>query len=287
MLIVLKYSELLLNKVAVATPAERQRFHLAQLGLALDGEHVASLVAGYSDPTFTVLEARSALTGNSYTVRFAPGAEHVVQLDHPRGTYRVRVLGPGGLIYETPTKSKTPRSNRSTVELLEVLLDAPVYPGNSHSLREQPPASRGGYLYHTYGCASSPGSPYRPFSVSKLLRAFPGISQTEKLRVQSWRDMVLEPVPYATSWWETTSGLPDETDWTTIPVDRVALLLAALAEGVEGRSTYLPFEKFDRAAGYINIIDVDHLIRLCPALTSCRNQIAVLQGQPFPRPLSL
>lgn len=189
-----------------------------------------------------------------------------------------------------PRKPAAPRSpasktNRSTTELLNALLDAPVWPDSSLPLRESPCTDfRDGYMYNSFGCARvRDTSFYRPFQLTKLYRGIPGLSRREKLRVQSWRHIDLDSeVPSATSWWETTSGLADDQTWTSIPIDRVALLLAALAEGFSSR---LPFDEDALAAGIINVRDADHLIRFSPALTSCKKQIAALQGKPFPRPL--
>ena len=245
---------------------------------------------GYSNASFTLLAAYSPLTGNDYSVRFARDARHVIGLSQGSSTFSVCVVGPEGVIYRTPTRERKPRPNRTTPELLEVLLDAPLFKGAVMSLRDAPGShiSQASYMYHTYGCASTLGAThYRPFNVRKLLRAFKGLSAEEKLRVQSWREIHLDgPVPYATSWFEKNRGLPDEMDWTEIPLDRVALALAALAEGTGGRPTYAPFNEDARSEEVILVDDVDHLIRFCPALTSCRPQIAALQGQRFPRPLS-
>ena len=120
MLITLKYSELMLEKIAAATPSQRQRFHLTQLGLALGGEHALSLSMGYSNAAFTELEARSAATGKDYIVRFAPSALHIVGFSRDRWEHRVRVMGPAGLVYETPDNAPTgrsPVSNRTTTQI--------------------------------------------------------------------------------------------------------------------------------------------------------------------------
>lgn len=283
----------MLKKIAAASPENRIQLHLVQLGIALDCEHSASLVSGYVNSAFTVAEVTSSVSDRRYVIKLAPNAEYVIGVDCNDRPVRVCIRGPAGVIFCSPKTETKPHKTRPTIrtttELLTALLDAPIVAGSSVSLRDAPSITmRDGYMYHTYGCATdrTSASPnlYHPFQLYKLYRGIPNLTNREKLRVQSWRYINLDgAVPTATSWWETTSGLPDDPDWGSIPLDRVALLLASLAET---RPSHIAFDRDALNDGIIVVRDVAHLIRFSPALTSCKKQIAALEGLPFVRPLA-
>lgn len=290
MLISIQYTKIVLERIAAGNHDSRIASHLLLLGMNLPNEHGTSLEQGYVSKDNWILEARSPKTGTDYILEFSPEFTYITGLRTATGrpAFRVRSLAPDkSVIFETPVSSVKPlKKHRTKERLLEELCAFPLYPGIPQNLGEAANTSGGvGTLAGRYYLQPIEGYPMGVFTPSywrtEYFQLWENLTPKERLSIRTWRTIDLRNPknPRAETWWEHTSGLPDEP-WIVVPPDRVRALLTFVAEFDDSI-----FDRGLLTKGTIQIENKARLIYLFPFLKKCDLQLDAANGTPFTRPL--